>query len=152
MALQISGKILQIGNVVSIRTKKGSLFEKRELILDCTRFDPMTGEPYENYPKIDFGGNKCGELDNFKVGDLVTVSFSLNGSKIVDSTTREERFYTSVNGYKVEPFQSNRQPQYTPEQPSEQPQQNTVEQQKDVPFPPDVDEEGNPINNDDMPF
>ena len=104
MALTITGKVNSIGNTISIASKNGGqLFLKREVVLDCTRFDPYTGErdKFENFPQFEFSGEKCTELDKCKVGDVVTISFDLHGSfyKVQDGS---EKNFTRVRGYKVE--------------------------------------------------
>jgi hypothetical protein len=102
MALQVTGKVLKVGYVEDIPTKSGNVFRKRELILDATRYDPYTGERgFENFPSFEFVQEKVKELDGLNVGEVVTVSFDLQGNKF---TTQEgqERYFTKVRGYKVE--------------------------------------------------
>lgn len=82
MANQITGRIIEIGQTVQIPSKNGgSSFTKREFILDATTYDPYTGErsEYENVIPLEFSGDKCAELDCFNQGDVVTVSFVLQG-------------------------------------------------------------------------
>lgn len=114
MAFQITGKIERIGEVVSRQSKDGTkTFFNRELILDCTRFNPDTGEPYANFPKFDVTGNNCSELDHFKVGDRIIVDFALNGAKYEDQG--ELKYFTSVRAYKFTLVQQGYQQQgYSP--------------------------------------
>lgn len=102
MANQITGKIVVIGNTESIPSKDGSkTYNKREIVLDATKFDPYTGERgYENYPSFEFGGDKCSELDHFSAGEIVTISFDLQGTKY--EKDGQTRFFTRIRGYKVE--------------------------------------------------
>jgi hypothetical protein len=102
MANQITGKIVVIGNTESIPSKDGSkTYNKREIVLDATKFDPYTGERgYENYPSFEFGGDKCAELDHFSAGEIVTISFDLQGTKY--EKDGQTRFFTRIRGYKVE--------------------------------------------------
>lgn len=82
MANQITGRIIEIGQTVQIPSKSGgSPFTKREFILDATTYDPYTGErsEYENIIPLEFSGDKCAELDRFNHGDVVTVSFMIQG-------------------------------------------------------------------------
>lgn len=100
---QVTGKIYQIGDVNFIQSKNGGQpFPKREIVLDTTRFDPYTGErdKFENYPLLEFVGDKCKELDGFNVGDIVTINFDLQGS-FYESNGVEKNF-TKVRGYKIE--------------------------------------------------
>ena len=104
MALTITGKVNSIGNTISIASKNGGQpFLKREVVLDCTRFDPYTGErdKFENFPQFEFSGEKCTELDKCKVGDVVTISFDLYGS-FYKAQDGSEKNFTRVRGYKVE--------------------------------------------------
>lgn len=127
MALQMTGRIKQIGATQSIPSKNGGQsFLKQEIILDVTRFDPYTGErsEFENYPAFEFSGDKCKALEGYKVGDVVTISFDLQGS-FFKGQDGVERNFTRVRGYKIEakagynsvamqpqPAQPQPQPQY----------------------------------------
>ena len=102
MANQVTGRIVVLGNTEQLKSKDGSkTYYKRELVLDATKFDPYTGErSYENFPTFEFGGDKCAELDQFKIGEVVTVSFDLQGTKY--EKDGQTKFFTRVRGYKVE--------------------------------------------------
>lgn len=147
MANQISGKVLIIDDVITIPTRSGNTFTKRQIVLDASHYDPMTGQKYENYPAFDFVGNRVNELDNFKVGDLVTISFALNGRPF--DKDGKTTYFTSVNGYKIEPYQRpNGSSQQTNgnQDSSSTPQstQQTASGQNEQPFPPQVDDGGVP--------
>lgn len=155
MANQVSGKVLIIDDVISIPTRSGNTFTKRQIVLDASHYDPMTGQKYENYPAFDFIGNRVNELDNFKVGDLVTISFALNGRPF--DKDGKTTYFTSVNGYKIEPYQrQNGSSQQTNgnQDSSSTPQstQQTASGQNEQPFPPQVDDGSVPKNEDDLPF
>ena len=128
MANQIIGRVFQIGDTNEIKSKDGSkTYYKRELVLDATRFDGLTGQRgFDNYPSIEFSGDNCQLLNQIKHGDIVTVSFDLQGTKY--EKDGQTRFFTSVRGYKVELKQSIQpiqpQQQYQPPaQPTYQPPQ-----------------------------
>ena len=160
MANQISGKVFFIDNVVEIPTKNNGVFTKRQIVLDASHYDQMTGQKFENYPAFDFVGNRVSELDKFKVGDLVTISFALNGRPF--EKDGKTTYFTSVNGYKVEPYQrpnsgwqqTDGTQANTPTSASPQPSTGgqDVSQQNAAPFSPQVDESGSPKNEDDLPF
>lgn len=104
MANTITGRIYGISPVMSIPSKNGGQpFLKREIIIDATRYDPYTGErdKYDNYPCVEFSGDKCKELDAYGVGDVVTISFVLQGS-FFDGQDGKRKNFTSVRGYKIE--------------------------------------------------
>lgn len=155
MTNTITGKIEHIGRTEQLTTKDGTkTFLKRELVLDVTRFDPYTGERgFENFNSFEFSGDKCAELDRYKVGDVVTVSFDLSGSRYdKDGVTK---YFTRIRGYKIElrgahaPAPAQPAPQAQPQpqqayapapqaQPTAIPQQQQASQQQgavdDLPF------------------
>lgn len=171
MAFQISGIIQHIGNTESI-PYQGKVFKKRELVLDCSYRNQFTGQiERANYPKFEFTGNHVDDLNDFNMGDIVTVSFSLNGSR--SEKDGQVRYFTNVQGYKIEKYQSRYNQQQGGNQPTQavngnQPtnsqgagqmsaQQAAMESARAASasnFPPAVDANGDPIqgNNDDLPF
>lgn len=171
MAFQISGIIQHIGNTESI-PYQDKVFKKRELVLDCSYRNQFTGQRERvNYPKFEFTGNHVDDLNGFNIGDIVTVSFSLNGSR--SEKDGQVRYFTNVQGYKIEKYQSRYNQQQGGNQPTQtvngnQPtttqgtgqmsaQQAAMESARAASasnFPPAVDANGNPIqgNNDDLPF
>lgn len=111
MAFQITGKIEVIGEKTSIPSKNGGQpFLKQDLVLDCTRFNPDTGEPWENHPRFELTGRNVGQLDNLQLNQKVTVDFALKGAKYADPETGEVKYFTSISAFKVTPV-SNQQPQ-----------------------------------------
>lgn len=170
MAFQINGIIQQIGNTESI-PYQDKVFKKRELVLDCSYRNQFTGQiERANYPKFEFTGNHVDDLNGFKIGDIVTVSFSLKGSR--SEKDGQVRYFTNVQGYKIEIYQSryNQQQggnqtaqaangnQPTPTQgAAKSAQQAAMESARKASasnFPPAEDENGIPIqgNIDDLPF
>lgn len=171
MAFQISGIIQHIGNTESI-PYQDKVFKKREIVLDCSYRNQFTGQiERANYPKFEFTGNHVDDLNGFNMGDIVTVSFSLNGSR--SEKDEQVRYFTNVQGYKIEKYQSRYNQQQGGNQPTQavngnQPtnsqgagqmsaQQAAMESARAASasnFPPAVDANGDPIqgNNDDLPF
>lgn len=170
MAFQISGIIQQIGNTESI-PYQDKVFKKRELVLDCSYRNQFTGQiERANYPKFEFTGNHVDDLNGFNMGDIVTVSFSLNGSR--SEKDGQVRYFTNVQGYKIEKYQSSYNQQQggnqiaqaangnqpTPTQGAcQSAQQAAMESARAASasnFSPAVDANGDPIqgNNDDLPF
>lgn len=112
MANTMTGRIKVIMPTETITSKSDSTktFLKRTIVLDCTRYDQYTGERgYDNFPSFEFSGERCSDLDKFKVGQVVTLSFDLQGNKFVDSTGKE-RYFTSIRGYKIELIKDIEQP------------------------------------------
>lgn len=130
MANQITGKVLHIYPAETIAGKNGNI-TKRAILIDCTRFDPYTGERgYENTPLLEFIGDKCNELSNFQPGQVVTVTFDVCGTKYKNKDG-VENIFTRVQPYKIElrqvraqqsgqaqqPQQAQYQPQYQQQRP-----------------------------------
>lgn len=146
MANQITGRLVYIGQPQEIPSKSGgNPFMKREFLLDATTHDPYTGErsQYENILPLEVSGDKCAELDQFGIGDVITVSFALQGRSWTNQDGELKRM-VSIRCYKLE----GRKPvvQQTAQTIQPTPQPTPTYQQ----FPPQVDANGNP--KDDLPF
>lgn len=102
MAYTITGKILVIGNIESI-PYQDKVFRKRELVLDASRFNSMTGEQYPNFPKFEVTGTHVDELSSFQVGQLVTVTFAISGRHSVKNG--QVGYFTNLQAYKFELYQ-----------------------------------------------
>lgn len=103
MANEITGRIVRIGETVSIPSKDGQrTFERRELTIAEFRFDPRTGErtESENKPTLEFGGEMCKELNKYAAGMAVTVAFDLQGTSYTDRQG-ETKWFTKANGYRI---------------------------------------------------
>ena len=76
MSNQITGRLVAIEQTAQILSKNGgNPFLKREFLLDATPYDTWTGErsQYENIVPLEVSGDKCAELDNFKLGDVIKI-------------------------------------------------------------------------------
>lgn len=117
MANTIIGAIASIGLTQSLMAKNGNAFQKRDLVINVRRFDPNTGEPvtdWENTPKLSFMGDKCRDLDRFQVGQMVVISFDLQGRKYTNANG-ETDIITEARPYKIEAYGQR------PSQPTTQP-------------------------------
>lgn len=119
MSNQITGKVLAIGQPLQIPSKDPNKpFYKRELTIDTTRHDPYTGErsKFENTPQLEFAGDICGELNYINVGDIVTITFDIEGRQYLDKATQKTRIFTRIRPYKIETVRSSQtQPQAQPQ-------------------------------------
>jgi len=108
MANTIIGRIYRITPTENIATKKGTTFMKRQLIIDASRYDPYTGEKkFDNFPAFEVGGEElCRLLEGYRIDDLVTVSFDLNGREFLDEQSQQTKYFTTVRAYKVERVQN----------------------------------------------
>lgn len=132
-----SGVVLAVGQPQQIASKSGKTYNKRTLYLDCTTFDPYTGQrsQYENKLLFEFMESKAALLDNIKPGQVVTVSFDLQGTEITDQTGQTKHFiHVRPFGVEVRQMQQPQAPQqqYAP-QPTPQYQQQE-QGANDLPF------------------
>lgn len=149
MANQLTGKILYIYPAQQIPSKDGSkTIVKRGIVIDCTRFDPYTGERgFENTPMLEFIGDRCAELDKYQVGQIVTISFDVQGMRYKNKDGVEQIF-TRVQPYRIE-LRQTQQPSAPVQQPIPQPVSQPASQptyQQSQNFPPPQG------NNDGLPF
>lgn len=90
---------------------------------------------------FEFSGDRCAELNNFQINDIVTVSFEIQGRKWIDAQGKT-KYINSIRGYKIEARQQrSSQPASQQQVVYQQPQQNYV-----PPMPPNT-----PIQ-DEIPF
>ena len=151
MANQITGRLVYIGQPQEIPSKSGgNPFVKREFILDATTHDPYTGErsQYENILPLEVSGDKCAELDQYRIGDVITVSFALQGREWTNQDGQVKRM-VSIRCYKIE--RRNQPGQTSPTQQAAPPQPTPQYQAPTQHFPPQVNVNGNP-DNDPLPF
>ena len=74
MANQLTVKILYVYPTQQLPSKDGSkTILKRGIVIDCTRFDPYTGERngFENTPMLEYFGDRCTENEKYKEGRMV---------------------------------------------------------------------------------
>jgi hypothetical protein len=101
MANTLTGRVLKIEPTQEFQTKDGTTtFKKREIVLDCSLFDRYTGEKNVNTPLLEFVGSKCDLIDNFRPGDLVDVSFDVQGSSY-RSADGKEHIFTRIRPYAI---------------------------------------------------
>lgn len=119
MANTMTGRVLLIGNVEEIPSKSGGEpFKKRIVVLNCTHSN--FGEVYENYPSFEFSGKHVDDPASFAVGEIVTISFALQGTKYQKSANDPVKYFNTISGYKIEKYQRGGQTQQ--QAPQQQPQ------------------------------
>lgn len=123
MANTITGKIIAISQIeeVASSTPGREPFKKRSVFLDCTRYDPYTGERgYENTPLLEFGGKAMDKLNELvdkglKKDDIVVVSFDIQGNKYTKDN--KTQVFTRVRPFDIELFKpKDQQPAQAPAQ------------------------------------
>lgn len=110
MANTMTGRVLLIGNVEEIPSKSGGEpFRKRVVVLNCTHSN--YGDVYENYPSFEFSGKHVDDPAAFAVGEIVTISFALQGTKYQKSANDPVKYFNTISGYKIEKYQRGSQTQ-----------------------------------------
>ena len=72
MALETTGKLIEIYPTQEINDR----FKKREFVVEVGE-----NAQYPNYAKFQLVQNKCEDINAFKVGDMVKISFDIRGGK-----------------------------------------------------------------------
>ena len=136
MANTMTGRVLLIGNTEEIPSKNGGEpFKKRVVVLNCTHSD--FGQVYENYPSFEFSGKHVDDPAAFAVGEIVTISFALQGTKYQKSANDPVKYFNTISGYKIEKYQRGGQTQQqapSPQQQGAQPPAQQSGQNDDLPF------------------
>lgn len=109
MANVINGRVIALSQVKEVASSDPSkpAIKKRELYMDCTRYDPYTGErsEYENKPLLEFGGDKVlNKIESLGLqqNDIVAVKFEVQGTPYKDKTTGKTKVFTSIRCYDIE--------------------------------------------------
>lgn len=147
---ELVGRFIAVDNEQTIQSTKeqGKTFKRRQLYMDCSRYDGLTGERLdENYPLLEFGGKALEQLNQLvgtgvKKGDLVCVSFVVDGVPY-DEDGRKQ-VMTKVRPIGVARWQLQNQPQQV------QAQQQNAQASSPAPAPQQPQNGGD--NNDDLPF
>lgn len=103
MSNQMTGRIISISGVEQIPSKNGTEpFKKRTVVLNCSR--SVYGETYENYPSFEFSGKHIDDPMQFQIGDIVDLSFVIQGKKS-QKDGQPVKFFNTIAGYKIEVHQ-----------------------------------------------
>lgn len=83
--MNVSGKLVEIFEVMKVK----ETFQKREFVLEYA-----SNPKYPELVKFELVQDKCSLLDNFKVGQEVSVEFDLRGRKWTDQKGAVKYFNT----------------------------------------------------------
>ena len=160
MGFQLIGKIIAINQIETVASKSDSTktFQRRQVYLDCSRYDSITGEQLqENKPLLEFGGKGLEQLNELanqglKKGDLVSVEFAVQGTSYKDAHGNTKN-YTGIRPYAIERYkpksQQNWQQSAQGQQQGAQSNQPTPQTNAPSPFPPTGQQQGGDV---DLPF
>lgn len=120
--MEIQGKIKLIGET---QTFGSNGFRKRELVI-------VTEDQYPQPILIEFVQDKCDLLNKYQVRQTAKVSINLRGREWLDPKTNTNRYFNSIQGWRIEALEvSTQQPQ--PPQ-SYEPSGNGGSDNDDLPF------------------
>ena len=132
MGIEVSGKLHAIFDTKQVTDR----FQKREFVVE------MSDNP--KYPQVvlfQLTGDRCEQLDRFRVGDQIRIEFSLRGREW-KSPQGEVKYFNSLDVWKLEPARAARG---NGRRDSGDP--------RDVEMPPRIDEsQFGRGDNDDIPF
>ena len=106
---EVIGKIIVLNDTETAGS--AGTFKKRLVVVE-------TSEQYAQKVPIDFVQDKCSVLDNYKIGDNVTVSTNIRGNEY------NGKYYVSLNGWKISKAETQ----------SEMPPAPTQEDSEDLPY------------------
>lgn len=105
------GRIIAVDQQQSVASKSDptKTFPRRQVYMDCSRYDSITGEQLsENKPLLEFGGKGLDMLNalcqqGLKQGDLVAVKFVVQGNSYKDKDGKTKNF-TGIRPYAIERY------------------------------------------------
>ena len=106
MEYTITGTLCDVSNVRNISDR----FRKREFVIVVDEITNMKGYTNPQYIKFQLEQGKVLEIDEFKIGDELTVTFDLKGKKADNGT-----YFTNIRAVKIEKTDSFCSPAPTPQ-------------------------------------
>ena len=88
---QISGKVLKVGKTEQVSEK----FKKREIVIE-----DRSNEQYPEVCVFQFVQDKCGNLDQYRAGDVVTIDFNIKG-RAFQKPGEETKYFSNLQGWKI---------------------------------------------------
>lgn len=88
--MEVTGVIKMIGTT----QKVSDSFQKRDIVV-------TTQEQYPQDLLIQFVQDKCSVLDQYKVGEQVTVDINLRGREWVNPKDGEVKYFNTIQGWKI---------------------------------------------------
>ena len=147
--LVVYGRVIALSPVTEIPSREQGkpAMKKREIYVDCTRYDSITGirDERENKPLFEIGGDKLLEKVaalNLQKDDVVAIKFAIQGTPYKDQQ-QKTKVFTAIRVWDVEvirkadgsPVQQPQAPQQAAPAPEPQPApQNTSGKADDLPF------------------
>lgn len=153
MAYKISGRALFIGPAMTMTSKSGNQYTKRDMVIAVRKFDPYTGHPSEesdNTPKFTFFGQQCQQLDAVRIDDIVVVHFDISGRSYEKDGKKE--YFTEVRPFRVDPCRAVSANAVQPPGVDDNSNPYGLINPSALPKPADPDLSSPKLENDDLPF
>lgn len=91
--MNVTGKLVEIFETVKIKES----FQKREFVLEYS-----SNPKYPELVKFEVVQDKCSILDNFKVGQEISVEFDLRGRKWIDQKGAV-KYFNTLQAWRINP-------------------------------------------------
>jgi hypothetical protein len=111
MSMRASGRLHVIDDTKQVSDR----FQKREFVLEL-----QENPRYPQHVQFQLTGNRCGAIDDFQVGDMVEVEFSLRGREWT-SPRGEVKYFNSLDVGSVRAMDRTAGPDDEPPLPDEPP-------------------------------
>ena len=135
MGIETTGKL----HIINETKQVSERFSKREFVVELA-----DNPKYPQLVQFQLTGDRCTQLDEFKVGDEVRIEFSLRGREW-RSPSGEVKYFNSLDVWKIEPARAGRSRGNTGRQGAGDP--------RDSEMPPRIDEsQFGRVETDDIPF
>jgi hypothetical protein len=132
MGIEATGKLHTIFDTKQVSER----FTKREFVVELA-----DNPKYPQAVLFQLSGDRCSQLDRFKVGDEVRLEFSLRGREW-RSPTGEVKYFNSLDVWRVEPARASQ---------GRRPARDELPPRDDIP-PPRDDDRPSAGRDDDLPF
>lgn len=118
MGFTLIGKIVAVNKEETVTSKSDASksFKRRQVLLDCSRYDSITCEKLqENYPLLEFGGKGLEQLNTLcsqglKKDDIVSIEFAVQGYNYKDNEGKTKN-YTGIRPYSIAMYTPKNAPQ-----------------------------------------
>lgn len=80
--------------ITGVQTFGANGFQKREIVI-------TTEEQYPQHVVFEFTQDKCALLDNYRIGQLVRISFNVRGREWINPQG-EAKYFNSLQGWRIE--------------------------------------------------
>ena len=126
MSFEIKGKIIEIYDLVAISDR----FKKREFVIENS--ENNGGFEFVNSIKFQLTQDRTNQVDGFKNGDEVKVSFNVRGKKW--EKDGKVSYFTNLDAWKIENVSNNNDSPPPPPSPNPEFDEAPPEKDDDLPF------------------